>query len=250
MDSEEIPFLLPEQPADAKETKAPRTIFQGLMYKSASVLMLVVSGVLTMAGLQYPNDAQCISKMSTWSPMLEAVEYEWRHFHEEAPNKYYGKPNDELEQAWGKLWQYGSTGVPDSKLHLLNKSRAIDWKYLPNELGGGIEAFFEGFHQIHCLDLVRQYTYRDEYDYSLNPAFLRQPSVFYNHVDHCIETLRINIMCTADVTPRFDKLVQWAEERIVHPYNVTAERIRAIQEVKFQSTDGGQSVHSEHEHAI
>jgi hypothetical protein len=110
---------------------------------------------------------------------------------------------------------------------------------------------------------VRQYTYRDEYDYSENPAFLRQPDVFYNHVDHCIETIRINIMCNVDVTPylieerddgeavvrtdglyhcrKFDKLVQWADEKIVHPYNLTAERIRAIEEVNIQ---GG---HGEHE---
>lgn len=113
---------------------------------------------------------------------------------------------------------------------------------------------------------MRQYTYRDEYDYSDNPAFLRQPDVFYNHVDHCIETIRINLMCNVDVTPylieergdgenvvrtdglyhcrKFDKLVEWAEEKIVRPYNVTAERLRAIEEVKIQGSHGG---HDEHE---
>lgn len=45
----------------------------------------------------------------------------------------------------------GSTGIPKSKLHLLNKSLEIDWKYVPEELGGGVQAFFEGFHQVHCL---------------------------------------------------------------------------------------------------
>lgn len=29
----------------------------------------------------------------------------------------------------------------------------------------------EVFHQIHCLDFIRQYTYKDEYDYSALPSF-------------------------------------------------------------------------------
>ena len=65
-------------------------------------------------------------------------------------------------------------------------------------------------------------------------------------------------MCTVDVTPylievrdgqidvvrtdglyhcrNFNKLVEWAEENIVHPYNITQERIRAIEEVKKQNS--------------
>jgi hypothetical protein len=37
--------------------------------------------------------------------MLEAVEYEWRHFREDTPNIYYEKPTAEVEKAWGKLWE-------------------------------------------------------------------------------------------------------------------------------------------------
>lgn len=168
-EEEEIPFLSPEPQDVVKKSKPISPSIQELMYVGASAFMLVASLVIAVAGSKYPTDAQCINKMSTWSPMLEAVEYEWRHFKEEAPNAYYGKPTADLEKAWGDLWQCkskdtlllyvlifffctdGSAGVPDSKLDLLNKSRDIDWKHLPDELGGGIEAFFEGFHQIHCV---------------------------------------------------------------------------------------------------
>lgn len=73
-------------------------------------------------------------------------------------------------------------------------------------------------------------------------------------------------MCNVDVTPylieerrdgesavrtdglyhcrKFDKFVEWAEEKVVRPYNVTAERIRAIEEVNIQGGHGG---HGEHE---
>lgn len=33
----------------------------------------------------------------------------------------------------------------------------------------------EVFHQIHCLDFIRQYTYKDEYDYSGLPSFDGSP---------------------------------------------------------------------------
>ncbi len=81
------------------------------------------------------------------------------------------------------------------------------------------------FHQLHCLDLIRQYTYRDQYDYSKQPAFDGTPQqvrhVSYGpgwaisgasgclcrlqHVDHCINSLRIYLQCVADVTPYLTK---------------------------------------------
>jgi hypothetical protein len=73
-------------------------------------------------------------------------------------------------------------------------------------------------------------------------------------------------MCTVDVTPYlievrndgvnvvrtdglyrcrdFDKVIEWAEANIVRPYNVTEERIRAIEEVKKQSVHGDHGEHT------
>lgn len=43
-------------------------------------------------------------------------------------------------------------GIPEEKLPLLNKTTTErDWHHLPKELGGGVQAMFEGFHYIHCL---------------------------------------------------------------------------------------------------
>ena len=55
-------------------------------------------------------------------------------------------------------------------------------------------------------DLIRQYTYRDKYDYSHLAAFDAPAHLVRAHVDHCIETIRINLMCTGDVTPYLMKL--------------------------------------------
>ena len=46
----------------------------------------------------------------------------------------------------------GSLGIPEQDLPKLNKSAAEkDWHRLPKKAGGGIQAYFEGFHYIHCL---------------------------------------------------------------------------------------------------
>jgi hypothetical protein len=105
--------------------------------------------------------------------MIEAVEYEWTTWDLETSSKYTGKPTKGIERAWDHLWQCkasfwkqevphaqgfslsgsidGSLGIPESNLGLLNKSVDQNWLHTPLELGGGVTALFEGFHQIHCL---------------------------------------------------------------------------------------------------
>lgn len=106
--------------------------------------------------------------------MMEAVQYHPLLHSKESNAPFIGKPTTKLEQEWDKLWQcmfassrlfyffslishnefsaVGSLGIPDEKLPLLNKSTTeYPWHHVPSELGGGVEAFFEGFHYLHCL---------------------------------------------------------------------------------------------------
>lgn len=57
-------------------------------------------------------------------------------------------------------------------------------------------------------NLIRQYTWRDWYlrheDIVLLPGDLSNgPVEARMHADHCIETLRLSLMCHADTTPMF-----------------------------------------------
>lgn len=182
------------------------------------------------------NDRRCAQYMAAASPAFEAVEYEWKTFENDFfhDSPYRGPPTEELEKAWDDLWNYGAFSVPKDMLPKLNKS-TTGWREIPEEKGGGVAGLLEGFHQIHCLNLIRQYTYRDQWDYSGLPSFEGTPQLVRHHIDHCIETLRINLMCTADVTPylielnpnrrlgedpnfdtlhkcrKWDKLVHWAK---------------------------------------
>ncbi|KAJ5956415.1 hypothetical protein N7501_010694, partial [Penicillium viridicatum] len=73
--------------------------------------------------------------------------------------------------------------------------------------GAGVGGLLEGAHQIHCLrlwqKLVRQFIYRDHWDYSKLPSFSGGEKTRRHHVDHCIETLRMVFACQSDVTPYY-----------------------------------------------
>ncbi|KAL2277824.1 hypothetical protein FJTKL_15115 [Diaporthe vaccinii] len=144
-----------------------------------------------------------MKKLSVWSPAFEAVEYVdvqfQNSFFEES--RYRGRPTPEIERAWFDLWNFGPVNIPVDKLGALNKSKDDDWQRTKPESGGGVIGSLEVFHQIHCLDFIRQYTYKDEYDYSTLPSFDGSPRLVREHVDHCINSLRIYLQCASDVTP-------------------------------------------------
>lgn len=61
-----------------------------------------------------------------------------------------------------------NVNIPLSALPALNKSITEPW-YLTDQ--GGVLGGLEVSHTLHCLDMVRQYTWRNEYDFSDNPTF-------------------------------------------------------------------------------
>ncbi|KAL9612841.1 MAG: hypothetical protein Q9167_002572 [Letrouitia subvulpina] len=64
--------------------------------------------------------------------------------------------------------------------------------------GGGYMASLEVFHQLHCVNLVRQYTYKDYYQDKAT-SFEDPPDLLRIHVDHCLEILRQVVMCHSDL---------------------------------------------------
>lgn len=149
--------------------------------------------------------------------------------------------------------------VPEDKFHYFNKSADEEYIKVDSEHGGGYAVNIEVFHQLHCLvsctypsripsakapqNLIRQYTWRDYYpkhvEHLEGPYDLEDNDLgVREHVDHCIEALRLSLMCIGDVTPylirkpaendrgiadfsshhkcrKFDKLVDFWEERTV-----------------------------------
>ncbi|TIC95044.1 hypothetical protein CH35J_008772 [Colletotrichum higginsianum] len=143
--------------------------------------------------------------LSPYSPYLESGDLEYEEFtdqnHLMQPSPYRGQPNPEVEEAWIRLWRVPPIHFPEDKLEALNKTPAENYEHVSKHLGGGVKGFLNVFHQLHCLNFVRQYTYRDAYDYSNVTTFRASKEIVRGHVDHCIETLRHFLMCQSDVTP-------------------------------------------------
>ncbi|KAF2218102.1 hypothetical protein CERZMDRAFT_108644 [Cercospora zeae-maydis SCOH1-5] len=117
------------------------------------------------------------------------------------PSPYRGQPTPDVERAWRKLARVPRIQFPSSKLSALNKTDSDTYALAAAQYGGGVLGYLNVFHELHCLNMIRQYTYRDSYDYSDVTAFHAPEEIVRGHVDHCIETIRKQLMCTSDVTP-------------------------------------------------
>ncbi|CCM06845.1 uncharacterized protein FIBRA_09149 [Fibroporia radiculosa] len=54
------------------------------------------------------------------------------------------------------------------------------------------------FHDLHCVDMIRRYSYIEHYP-DLQNTMTTRPRFFRDHLNHCLEMLRQNLMCHADI---------------------------------------------------
>ncbi|KAF4461028.1 hypothetical protein FALBO_12176 [Fusarium albosuccineum] len=62
----------------------------------------------------------------------------------------------------------------------------------------GYRAGIQVFHQLHCLNLLRQDSYRDYYSH-MGGDIQVEPEDLRGHLDHCIEIIRTSLMCQSDI---------------------------------------------------
>ncbi|KAF2445871.1 hypothetical protein P171DRAFT_484526 [Karstenula rhodostoma CBS 690.94] len=177
-------------------------------------LLFFVFLSIALAGayaLKRTSDRDCGIQTGVFSPANEAVEYLEMEFDNAFAHDtiYRGPPTPDLERAWEDLWYYGGVRITDDQLPLLNRTPDLGNGRRLKPVGdekGGYHALIEVFHQLHCLNLIRQYTWKDWYfrhpDVVRTPPDVRTDEITARmHVDHCIEALRISLMCHGDTTP-------------------------------------------------
>ncbi|KAK2036798.1 hypothetical protein LZ31DRAFT_482770, partial [Colletotrichum somersetense] len=121
----------------------------------------------------------------------------------------------------------------------------------------GYVAGVEVFHHLHFVNVLRQFLWRDSYPEGMSPSLLKfnSPEVARAHADHCIETLRLALMCNVDITPylfyedepapgsnvpakedfqafhkckRFDRLLDWVHENgVVVPWRQQKKQMQS-----------------------
>jgi len=126
---------------------------------------------------------------SIYSPAQDAVEYELKVFFGSGlfdSSRYKGL-SDEVDRAWQDLYADDTyTKITRNEALLLpNKTSPIRTE--PGYYYGGLEVF----HQLHCLDTIRQARHPEKY-----------PNMHFTeaHISHCVDIIRQSLMCNADIS--------------------------------------------------
>ncbi|TQV93104.1 tat pathway signal sequence [Cordyceps javanica] len=193
------------QQAENLERRARRFMY-------AAVVMVLVSLLALMGAtvVRRPSMLECDQLLSPWSSLWPAVKYtegDLINFFNHT-SIYRGPPTLERETAWNSLWYHHAMPVSKEGIYALNKTNPdLYYEVIGSDPAeptyGGIP---EVFHQLHCLNLIRQHSWPIEQfskDWGdLYPDFLwDNPVLGRMHVDHCFEALRLALMCTSDITP-------------------------------------------------
>ncbi|KAH8093877.1 hypothetical protein BXZ70DRAFT_897114 [Cristinia sonorae] len=145
-----------------------------------------------------------------YSPAQEALEYQPKTFTmgfgKKSRTIYQMDPSPEVDKAWDDLYnEFGLSKIPKEQARLLpNKTLPIPGDEQNYAVGLAV------FHQLHCLNILRQGLYADYYRDPVTGAIGLIPAdEWEDHMSHCMDNIRQSLMCAADIS-----LVvwQWVEE--------------------------------------
>ncbi|CAI6338766.1 unnamed protein product [Periconia digitata] len=122
-----------------------------------------------------------------YSPAYEHAKYVYKDTTKPSP-EFMGKPRPEMDKAWHDLLE--GTLVKFSAEEL-QRANATSLEHKDGGYVGGLGLS----HNLHCLKRLRQILNPDYY-YSTDHDW----EYLYEHVDHCLESLRQTLMCQADLS--------------------------------------------------
>ncbi|EMD91267.1 hypothetical protein COCC4DRAFT_35178 [Bipolaris maydis ATCC 48331] len=107
---------------------------------------------------------------------------------------YVGPPSDEIDAAWEELLKGRYMQVSEEEAELtFGKPHGLHH----HENGVGYLVGLDGLHTLHCVDQLRRALDRDYY-------FGKKTVMAFpdrGHRDHCLDHIRQQLMCHADLTP-------------------------------------------------
>ena len=110
-------------------------------------------------------------------------------------------PNPEADSVWEDYELVRPVRLTKSQVIQMGKDPAGVSKYDDEDWGFGDDAYvgdLDVFHQLHCLNTLRQYVYADYYNITaLNAG--DENSLMAVHVNHCVDILLQEIQCSGNV---------------------------------------------------
>ncbi|KAK4040643.1 hypothetical protein C8A01DRAFT_15489 [Parachaetomium inaequale] len=103
--------------------------------------------------------------------------------------KFMGQPRPELDEAWHELLDATLIRYSGDELRRANNATSVRHK------DGGFVGGLGISHSLHCLKRIKQYIH-PQYYYGHEEQNWDE---LYSHVDHCLESLRQEVLCSADV---------------------------------------------------
>ncbi|RYC60887.1 hypothetical protein CHU98_g5324 [Xylaria longipes] len=112
-------------------------------------------------------------------------------------------PSPAVDEAWDRITRVNLISISENEIRKLGKDPSLTIQspesWWSKSWGGGYMGQIDVFHQIHCLNMLRQgliinYNYYWGKKYGLTP-----PVQFGVHLNHCLATILENLMCHADV---------------------------------------------------
>ncbi|OAA60884.1 hypothetical protein ISF_05923 [Cordyceps fumosorosea ARSEF 2679] len=225
--SDEEPFLNDQERDQFQLPLPPAWQRRWAKFLPFSVVLNIglILALLAVLGLLRHDPSKHYIPNEIYSPAHSVVEYENIHFtggleSERAVSKYRGS-SKEVDDAWENL--YNTAPLINASTRFSNDSN----QYMVQ---------LDVFHQLHCLNMLRQVLYPLTYHLDVTSGTQTAKSTIH-HMEHCYEQLRQAIQCSSDLSTitwawsrdkgryvgnvhtmhtcrNFDKIHEWAEENM------------------------------------
>jgi len=170
------------------------------MWLGHVVLLILSSTMFVSALFTRASTLRFVQQYSAYSPAAKAVEYQSVQFNNTmgVGSPYVGAGPD-VDAAWRHIsYDVGDQMITKDELKKVQMPESHLKVTDPKTGAEGWRVGLEVFHQLHCINLLRQFTYKDHYQ-PLGGDLGEDAAEVRMHLDHCLEILRMNVQCNADI---------------------------------------------------
>ncbi|KAK0702005.1 hypothetical protein B0T26DRAFT_735537 [Lasiosphaeria miniovina] len=184
-----------------QQTKSPRRwwLYAGLV----QLLLIACYTAVSLTVIRATIDLDSVPDIHAFAGL--AVKYKFRLYDNFVNSPYGGEPTAASDAAWHDLLNNMSVRVTAEELEAHGQTSVA----LPE--GGGYLAWLGVFHELHCVKMLRQWSWREHYFPNMTAHDHMHQMV---HIDHCLDWLRNAAICRADTSAL--AVFKW-DPRMPHP---------------------------------
>ncbi|KAK3180011.1 hypothetical protein K4F52_008589 [Lecanicillium sp. MT-2017a] len=193
-----------------------------MVLNAVLVTILAISGTLWLRSRSVINRSR--RQCSSYSPILDLVDLETEVkkvngtlFPPKEASIARQLPNPAADAIWEEWELTRVFPLTRAQIIKMGKDPSYVAKLENNIWGLGDDAYagtFDIFHQLHCLNSLRQIAYGGYYNRSMVNANLTTPTIHEVHVNHCVDMLMQALQCSGNVNIM---TMDWVDTR-KYPY--------------------------------